>query len=50
MGIAASRITTIGDGSHWPGRVADIGPNGQLLPAQAEQDREVIVQLPRCSS
>ena len=50
MGIAASRITTIGDGSHWPGRVNDIGPNGQLLPAQAEQDREVIVQLPRCSS
>jgi outer membrane protein OmpA-like peptidoglycan-associated protein len=50
LGIAASRITTVGDGSHWPGRVPDIGPGGTLLPAQAEQDREVIVQLPQCSS
>jgi OOP family OmpA-OmpF porin len=49
MGIPASRITAIGKGSHWPGRVPDIGPGGVLLPAQAEQDREVIVQLPRCT-
>jgi OOP family OmpA-OmpF porin len=48
LGIAGSRITVIGDGAHYPGRVPDIGPNGQLLPPQAEQDREVIVQLPRC--
>jgi outer membrane protein OmpA-like peptidoglycan-associated protein len=48
MGIAASRITGIGDGSHWPGRVPDIGPNGELLPGPAEQDREVIVRLPKC--
>jgi OmpA-OmpF porin, OOP family len=48
MGIPASRITAIGKGSHWPGRVPDIGPGGVLLPAQAEQDREVIVQLPQC--
>jgi OOP family OmpA-OmpF porin len=49
LGIPASRISTVGDGSHWPGRVNDIGSGGVLLPAQAEQDREVIVQLPRCS-
>jgi OmpA-OmpF porin, OOP family len=49
MGIPASRITAIGDGSHWPGRVPDIGPNGELLPGPAEQDREVIVQLPKCT-
>jgi OmpA-OmpF porin, OOP family len=48
-GIAASRITATGEGSHWPGRVVDIGPGGVLLPAQAEQDREVIVQLPKCT-
>ena len=49
LGIPASRITAMGDGSHWPGRVDDIGPGGALLPAQAEQDREVIVQLPKCA-
>jgi OOP family OmpA-OmpF porin len=49
LGIPASRITAVGDGSHWPGRVNDIGPGGVLLPAQAEQDREVIVQLPKCT-
>jgi OmpA-OmpF porin, OOP family len=49
MGIPASRITVDGDGSHWPGRVNDIGPGGVLLPGPAEQDREVIVQLPQCT-
>jgi len=48
-GIPAARITTRGDGSHWPGRAADTGPGGVLLPGPAEQDREVIVQLPPCS-
>ena len=48
LGVAGGRITVVGDGSHYPGRVPDVGPNGQLLLAQAEQDREVIVQLPRC--
>jgi outer membrane protein OmpA-like peptidoglycan-associated protein len=48
LGIAPSRITAVGDGSHWPGRIADIGPHNVLLPAQAEQDREVIVRLPKC--
>jgi outer membrane protein OmpA-like peptidoglycan-associated protein len=50
MGVPAGRITSTGEGANWPGRVNDIGPNGGLLPAQAEQDREVIVQLPRCSA
>jgi OmpA-OmpF porin, OOP family len=48
LGVTTSRIKVIGDGAHYPGRVADIGPDGQLLLPQAEQDREVIVQLPRC--
>jgi len=49
MGIPSSRMTTVGDGSHWPGRVNDTGPGGVLLPAQAEQNRVVVVQLPRCA-
>jgi len=49
MGIPASRITTVGDGSHWPGRVPDVGAGGVLVPGPAEQDREVIVQLPKCT-
>jgi len=48
MGIASGRIASTGEGSHYPGRVNDLGPGGELLPAQAEQDREVIVQLPSC--
>jgi OmpA-OmpF porin, OOP family len=48
-GISDGRISTVGDGSHYPGRVPDIGPGGILLPGPAEQDREVIVQLPPCS-
>jgi OmpA-OmpF porin, OOP family len=48
-GISGSRIRTVGDGSHYPGRVPDSGPGGILLPGPAEQDREVIVQLPPCS-
>lgn len=48
FGISGARIKVIGDGAHYPGRVNDVGSGGQLLLAQAEQDREVIVQLPRC--
>jgi OOP family OmpA-OmpF porin len=48
LGIPGGRIKIVGDGAHYPGRVPDIGPGGQLLLAQAEQDREVIVQLPQC--
>jgi len=48
FGVTGGRITVIGDGAHYPGRVPDVGPNGQLLLPEAEQDREVIVQLPRC--
>jgi outer membrane protein OmpA-like peptidoglycan-associated protein len=47
-GVPGGRIRVVGDGAHYPGRVQDIGSGGQLLLAQAEQDREVIVQLPRC--
>jgi OmpA-OmpF porin, OOP family len=48
LGVPAGRITVVGDGAHYPGRVADLGAGGQLLLPQAEQDREVIVQLPQC--
>lgn len=48
LGVVGTRIMVVGDGAHYPGRVADVGPDGQLLLAQAEQDREVIVQLPQC--
>jgi outer membrane protein OmpA-like peptidoglycan-associated protein len=48
LGVSGSRIKVIGEGAHYPGRVPDVGPDGQLLLAQAEQDREVIVQLPQC--
>jgi len=48
LGVPAGRITVVGDGAHYPGRVADLGPGGQLLLPEAEQDREVIVQLPQC--
>jgi OmpA-OmpF porin, OOP family len=48
-GVSASRITIVADGPNYPGRVRDIGPNGQLILSAAEQDREVIVQLPQCT-
>jgi outer membrane protein OmpA-like peptidoglycan-associated protein len=48
LGVTGSRINVVGDGAHDPGRVPDVGPGGQLLLAQAEQDREVIVKLPQC--
>lgn len=49
LGIPGARIRAIGDGAHWEGRANDLGPGRVLLPGPAEQDREVIVQLPRCS-
>jgi outer membrane protein OmpA-like peptidoglycan-associated protein len=48
LGVPGARIAVVGDGSHYPGRVPDLGPGQQLLLPQAEQDREVIVQLPHC--
>jgi OmpA-OmpF porin, OOP family len=48
-GVNATRITIVPDGPNYPGRVPDIGPNGQLILSAAEQDREVIVQLPQCT-
>jgi len=48
-GVNSRRITIRADGPAYPGRVRDIGPNGQLILWAAEQDREVIVQLPPCT-
>jgi OmpA-OmpF porin, OOP family len=48
-GVHASRIRIVPDGPNYPGRVKDTGPDGQLILSAAEQDREVIVQLPQCT-
>jgi OOP family OmpA-OmpF porin len=48
LGVSSSRIKVIGEGAHYAGRVPDVGSGGKLLLAQAEQDREVIVQLLPC--
>ena len=48
-GVHSTRITIVPDGPNYPGRVPDMGPNGQLIISAAEQDREVIVQLPHCT-
>jgi len=45
MGVPARRITTVGDGSHLPGRLNDRGPNGQLLIGPAIQNRKVVAKL-----
>jgi len=52
LGVPASRITTVGDGSHLPGRLNDRGPNGQLLIGPAIQNRKVVAKLigSSCSS
>jgi OOP family OmpA-OmpF porin len=45
LGVPASSITTVGDGSHLPGRLNDIGPNGQLLIGPAIANRKVVAKL-----
>ena len=45
LGVPSGRITTIGDGSHLPGRLNDRGPNGQLLIGPAIQNRKVVAKL-----
>jgi OOP family OmpA-OmpF porin len=45
LGVPGSRITTIGDGAHLPGRLNDRGPNGQLLIGPAIKDRKVVAKL-----
>jgi outer membrane protein OmpA-like peptidoglycan-associated protein len=45
LGVSASRITTVGDGSHLPGRLNDRGTNGQLLIGPAIQNRKVVAKL-----
>jgi OmpA-OmpF porin, OOP family len=45
LGVPASRITTVGDGSHLPGRLNDRGPNGRLLIGPAIQNRKVVAKL-----
>ena len=45
LGVPADRLTTEGAGSHWPNRVNDRGPDGNLLPGPAAQNRSVVVEL-----
>lgn len=45
MGIADSRIQTVGVGSTGPNHVPDMTPSGVLIPSAAEQNRAVIVNL-----
>lgn len=45
FGVPPSHITTKGDGAHLPGRVNDVGPNGQLLIGPAIENRVVIAKL-----
>ena len=45
LGVPGSRITTVGDGSHLPGRLNDRGPSGKLLIGPAIKDRKVVAKL-----
>lgn len=45
LGVPPDRITTIGDGSHLPGRLNDRGPGGKLLIGPAIADRKVVGKL-----
>lgn len=45
LGVAAQRITTIGDGSHGPDHRVDMTKSGALIPAAAEHNRSVTVTL-----
>lgn len=45
LGADASRITTAGVGTEHPSHVDDLGPNGELLPGPAAQNRLVIVSV-----
>jgi len=48
LGVAASRITVIGDGSDAPGDIPDMTAQGVLIPSAAEHNRSVTVTL-RCA-
>lgn len=43
--VPAGRITTVGDGSHLPGRLNDRGPGGKLLIGPAIANRKVVAKL-----
>ncbi len=45
LGADASRIRTAGVGTNHPSHVDDLGPNGELLPGPAAQNRLVIVEV-----
>lgn len=45
LGVPADRVSARGVGSNWPKRVPDIGPNGELLPGPAAQNRKVIMTI-----
>lgn len=47
MGLRGSQIgSVVGLGSHFPGYIQDIGPDGTLLPGPAAENRQVIITWP----
>ncbi|AHH97321.1 OmpA family protein [Kutzneria albida] len=47
--VAADHLTARGVGTDWPGHLADVGPDGRLLPGPAGQNRKVIMNI-TCSA
>ncbi|SCF41444.1 OmpA family protein [Micromonospora matsumotoense] len=45
LGVPPGRVSSKGVGDHWPNRRPDRGPNGELLPGPAAQNRTVVVRI-----
>jgi len=45
LGVPAADLTARGVGSDWSGHASDLGPDGQLLPGPAGQNRKVIMTI-----
>jgi outer membrane protein OmpA-like peptidoglycan-associated protein len=45
LGVPAADLSARGVGSDWDGRQPDIGPDGQLLPGPAGQNRKVVMTI-----
>ncbi|MEU1604884.1 OmpA family protein [Micromonospora matsumotoense] len=45
LGVPQARISSKGVGDNWPSRRPDRGPNGELLPGPAAQNRSVVVRI-----
>ncbi|MFI9380787.1 OmpA family protein [Kutzneria sp. NPDC052558] len=45
LGVPAADLSARGVGSDWPGHQPDTGPDGQLLPGPAGQNRKVVMTI-----